>query len=102
MIERVQGQSNGDSDGYLIPGSLMHKLITSVVIAIVTIGGYMVAWGISDARHKATLNARLEYLEDLVELHDTYRARFDRNEQRVDALIEWRRDHRADHERRDR
>jgi hypothetical protein len=55
-----------EHNGYLIPGALMHRLILSIIVAIVTIGGYMVAWGIADAGFKAKVLTEMIYIKDRV------------------------------------
>ena len=53
-----------EHNGYLIPGALMHRLILSIIVAIVTIGGYMVAWGIADAGFKARVLTELVFFKE--------------------------------------
>lgn len=48
---------------YQIPASLVHRLITSIIVAIVTIGGYMILWAINDAASKASWAERLNQME---------------------------------------
>ena len=59
--------------GYMIPASLMHKLIISVIAAILTAGGYMVAWQVTDAAYKATTELRIKILENFTVAHERRR-----------------------------
>jgi hypothetical protein len=86
-----------DQHGYLIPGALMHKLIVAIIVAIITIGGYMVLWAIADAEFKATILHRLSQVENLVQIHDRYRAGADRQGQDIENMKEWQRDHKRKH-----
>ena len=60
-----------DENGYLIPGQLMHRLILSILVAIISIGGYMVTWGINDAAFKAQVLTELGWMKErVVEIGD--------------------------------
>ena len=55
-----------NTNTYAIPAALINKLIWSIIIGIVTIGGYMVAWGINDAKFKVQVITELQYLKERV------------------------------------
>ena len=71
---------------YEIPVDLLNDLILTIIGAIVAIGAYMVVWAIADAKHKTLVIGRLNHLEDLIQLHDTYRAGHDKLVEKVDTL----------------
>ena len=78
---------------YEIPVSLLNDLILTIIGAILAIGAYMIIWAIHDAKHKVLVLTRLGMLEDLIKLHDTYRAEHDRYAQRVETLSARLNDH---------
>lgn len=53
MEERTEGEKR-----YSIAAALVHKLIISIIGAIIATGGYMVLWGINDARWKGTMETQ--------------------------------------------
>lgn len=55
-----------DVDGYTIPAPLVHKLLLCIVTSILGIGGYMVLWGVNDAKFKARVLTELQYLKERV------------------------------------
>ena len=48
---------------YQIESSLVHKLIISIITAIVMIGGYMIVWAYVDARWKGELDSKMEQIQ---------------------------------------
>ena len=75
-----------EQKAYLIPGALVHWLIGASLTGIVTIGFYMVVWGINDAAIKVEILTRLTKVEDLVELHDSYRKQSDKSVAAIEKL----------------
>ena len=71
---------------YEIPVSLLNDLIVAIIGSIIGIGAYMVVWAIADAKHKTLVLNRLTQLENLIQLHDTYRAGHDKVVQKVETL----------------
>ena len=54
------------ADGYVIPAPLVHRVLWAIVVAIVTVGAYMVAWGFNDAAFKSRVLTELSYLKERV------------------------------------
>ena len=48
---------------YQIESSLVHKLLISIITAIVMIGGYMIAWAYVDAHWKGELDIKMEQIQ---------------------------------------
>lgn len=71
---------------YQIPAELMHTLIYSIVGAICGIGCYMVIWAFNDQKFKTAVLTRLKAVEDLLNVHDRYRAEHDEYTVKVDYL----------------
>ena len=71
---------------YEIPVGLLNDLIMAIIGAILAIGAYMIIWAIADAKHKTAVIGRLKHLEELIDIHDTYRAAHDIYTHKVDVL----------------
>lgn len=55
-----------DEGRYLVPVALVHWAITSIILGIITIGGYMVIWAVNDASWKASQQEKLSKIESSV------------------------------------
>jgi len=64
--------------GYMIPASLMHKLIITIIGAIMATGAYAVTWQVTDAAYKATTELRLVILENFSSNHERRRETMER------------------------
>jgi hypothetical protein len=51
---------------YRIDAKLVNRLITSAITSIIVIGGYMLVWGLNDARFKSRVLIELSYLKERV------------------------------------
>ena len=51
---------------YQIESGLVHKLLISIITAIIMIGGYMIAWAYVDARWKGELDVKMEQIQRYV------------------------------------
>ena len=71
---------------YEIPVGLLNDLIMAIIGSILAIGAYMIVWAIADAKHKTAVIGRLKHLEELIEIHDSYRAAHDIYTHKVDVL----------------
>ena len=69
-----------------IEAALVNRCITAIMTAILAIGGYMVAWGIADAKWKGEVVTRLTAVENLLDVHDTYRKQSDQSVKRLDDV----------------
>ena len=54
------------NDSYQISSSLVNRLIAAIIIAIISIGGYMIVWAINDAQWKGRLEERWMTMEKFV------------------------------------
>jgi len=52
-----------EEDAYQVPTKLVNWLVRSILVALVTIGGYMVVWAISDAAINASFSERINQIE---------------------------------------
>ena len=84
---------------YEIPVSLMNDLIIAIIGAILGIGAYMIIWAIADAKYKVLVLSRLKGLEDLIQVHDSYRASHDVYREKVDNMEQRFEDHLESHRR---
>ena len=48
---------------YSVEKGLVHKLIMSIISAILLIGGYMIVWAYLDARWKGQLDIKMEQIQ---------------------------------------
>lgn len=84
---------------YEVPARLVHWLLISIIGAIVSIGGYMVAWAINDAAVNASRDAALRAVSRRVQTWED-RGVLDEADERLHELEQWRREvderHRGD------
>ena len=52
-----------NSSNYVVPTTLVHWAITSIIGGILAIGAYMVVWAINDAAWKSALEGKLVAIE---------------------------------------
>ena len=59
---------------YQIDSGLVHKLIWTIIAAILSIGGYMVVWAINDSRFKQEVRTTLVHINRHIEQFERHMA----------------------------
>ena len=57
---------NHHQDGYTVSEGLVTAVLKGIVVSIISIGAYMVIWGINDARFKSSVQTDLEWIKERV------------------------------------
>jgi hypothetical protein len=55
-----------EPSSYLLPSTLVHTIIGSILTSILAIGGYMVAWALNDRAWKAAQDEHVRSIEAMV------------------------------------
>ena len=56
----VKEEVLGNEHGYFLAAGLVNKLIAAIILAIISVGGYMIVWALNDAEWKAAQAAKMD------------------------------------------